>query len=160
MYIFVAFIISKLIKYFIVKKYLAKYIFLLILIFPFSDLILIKLGMFFYKPFITYTIYEYPELNKNNKIESLDANIIKYSFKDKYFNEKILDEFISNKLPNIKEKVEDFIELPMKVNYKNEFGNYVSEQYFVKIYFNKKSNLIEINNISHGRFTEIIEEKK
>lgn len=159
MYIVFAFIICIIIKSFIVKKYLAKYIFLFLLIFPFSDLILIHIGMFFYKPFVHYTIYEYPELNKNNKVESLDANMIGYTFFDSYFDEKTLNEFISNTFPNIKEKVEEFIELPMTVDYKNELGEYINKKYFAKIYFNKNSNFIEINNISQGRFTKIREEE-
>lgn len=158
-YIFVSFIISKLIKCFIVKKYLAKYIFLFLLIFPFSDLILIHIGMFFYKPFVHYTIYEYPELNKNNKLESLDANIIGYTFFDSYFDEKTLNEFISNTFPNIKEKVEDFIELPKNIHYKNKLGEYIEEKYFVKINFNKNNNFIDINTVSQGRFTQIIKEE-
>ena len=98
--------------------------------FPFWDIILANIIVLAYKPFATYTIYEYPQMDKNGRIKSIGGRLLNYNFATRLFDKKEFDEYLNKKFPDIKNKVNDFIELPTKTDYRNEFNKIkIKEEY-------------------------------
>lgn len=158
-YIFVAFLIYKLVLRNTNKKFLSSMVFIGILFFPFWDIILANIIVLAYKPFATYTIYEYPQKDKDGKIESIGGGLLNYNFDSDFFNKKEFDEYLNKKFPDIKNKVSDFIEFPTKTVYRNEFNKIRIKEEVAKVYLNKDIDFVEIKDKYEARYATKVEEE-
>ncbi len=176
-YIFVAFLIYKLVLKNTNKKFFSRMIFIGILTFPFWDLIIQKgiKTIFEISGVLEPKIYAYPEKDENGMIESLSLVKVKYLPKDLILNDeisihrqlkRIVKDFYETSVYNEKEKFDSSI---FRINIDENSYSYVKEEYsrfrfivtmdikLFGLYKIKKYQLIDTKkNILLGDFSEII----
>jgi len=158
-YIFVAFLIYKLVLKNTNKKFLSSMVFIGILTFPFWDIILANIIVLAYKPFATYTIYEYPQIDKNGRIESIGGGLLNYNFASRFFDKKEFDKYLNKDFPDMRKKVSDFIEFPIKTDYRDELNKIRIKEEVAKVYLQKDTNFVEIKDEYEARYIKKIEEE-
>lgn len=176
-YIFVAFLIYKLVLRNTNKKFLSSMVFIGILTFPFWDLIIQKgiKTIFEVSGVLEPKIYAYPEKDENGMIESLSLVKVKYLPKDLILNDeisihmqlkRIVKDFYETSVYDEKEKFDSSI---FRINIDENSYSYVKEEYsrfrfivtmdikLFGLYKIKKYQLIDTKkNILLGDFSEII----
>jgi hypothetical protein len=176
-YIFIAFLIYKLVLKYTNKKFFSMMIFIGILTFPFWDLIIQKgiKTIFEVSGVLEPKIYAYPEKDENGMIESLSLVKVKYLPKDVILNDeisthrqlkRIVKDFYETSVYNEKEKFDSSI---FRINIDKNSYSYVKEEYsrfrfivtmdikLFGLYKIKKYQLIDTKkNILLGDFSEII----
>lgn len=176
-YIFVAFLIYKLVLKNTNKKFFSRMIFIGILTFPFWDLIIQKgiKTIFEISGVLEPKIYAYPEKDVNGMIESLSLVKVKYLPKDLILNDeisihrqlkRIVKDFYETSVYDEKEKFDSSI---FRINIDENSYSYVKEEYsrfrfivtidikLFGLYKIKKYQLIDTKkNILLGDFSEII----
>ena len=136
-YIFVAFLIYKLVLKNTNKKFFSRMIFIGILTFPFWDLIIQKgiKTIFEISGVLEPKIYAYPEKDVNGMIESLSLVKVKYLPKDLILNDeisihrqlkRIVKDFYETSVYDEKEKFDSSI---FRINIDENSYSYVKEEY-------------------------------
>lgn len=145
------------------KATASKVVLVVVLIFPFWDLIL-KKGIYIVHDIVRGepTIYAYPEKDKNGKVESLSHHFTgRITFKD-FKDKRKLRKHVSENYLNVKNNVSNFIEYKLSIYEDNKIVKYQISKVYLDELYNTDANhqkWYEFIDKSEARYTRKSSEK-